>query len=312
MSRCTTTALRRCTIPGRRWLTSRTFSTNNGDLRTHSIPDQTARFARAQAEGNERFLDITSVYDGNSFKGKRVLVTGGNRGLGLDLATELASCGASVLVACRSTSKELDAVQGDVQIIEGVDVQHLETVQKMVEEITDPIHIVINNAGYFPDLHETITDEDNPLNFEEALKQIDICALGPLRVISQLHQSQKFKTDGTAKAIIISSQAGSAAWRFTQNQDEGGDYGHHMCRAACNIGGVLMSEELKRFHIPVVMLHPGFNRTEMTRKYEHIWDIEGAVESHIGAKRVLHEIEILTPEDSGMFINCEDGLQIPW
>ena len=108
------------------------------------------------------------------------------------------------------------------------------------------------------------------------------------------------------------SQAGSAAWRFTQNKDEGGDYGHHMSRAACNIAGVLMSEELKKLQIPVVMLHPGFNRTQMTKKYEHIWDIEGAVEPHIGAKRVLHEIGILKPEDSGKFINCEDGLQIPW
>merc|ERR1711871_1814603 len=111
---------------------------------------------------------------------------------------------------------------------------------------------------------------------------------------------------------IISSQAGSAAWRPTQNANEGGDYGHHMSRAACNIAGVLMSEELKKHNIPVVMLHPGFNRTDMTSKYAHIWDEEGAVESAEGAKRVMYESLKADMTSTGKFINCEDGLQIPW
>ena len=50
----------------------------------------------------------------------------------------------------------------------------------------------------------------------------------------------------------------------------------------------------------------------MTKKYEHIWEVEGAVDSSIGAKRVLHEVGILGISESGTFINCEDGLQIPW
>merc|ERR1711974_317457 len=112
--------------------------------------------------------------------------------------------------------------------------------------------------------------------------------------------------------VIISSQAGSAKWRFTQNKDKGGDYGHHMSRAACNIGAVLMSEELKASGVPVVILHPGFNRTTMTAKYKEIWDKEGAVEPDCGAKRVLYETAKVTMASTGKFINCEDGLQIPW
>ena len=51
----------------------------------------------------------------------------------------------------------------------------------------------------------------------------------------------------------------------------------------------------------------------MTKKYEHIWDIEGAVESEVGAKRVMHEIGRCGLLDSGApFINCEDGLLIPY
>ena len=115
-----------------------------------------------------------------------------------------------------------------------------------------------------------------------------------------------------ALSTSLSSQAGSAEWRTTQNANEGGDYGHHMSRAACNIGGVLLAEELKKMGIAVLMLHPGFNRTGMTSKYSHIWDIEGAVEAHIGAKRVLYETLKADMSTTGTVINCEDGLRIPW
>lgn len=91
--------------------------------------------------------------------------------------------------------------------------------------------------------------------------------------------------------------------------------GHHMCRAACNIGGVLLSEEMRKEGFAVTLLHPGFNRTGMTAKYAHIWDIEGAVEKEVGAKRVLYEVglSVASPmERTGRFFNCEDGLEIPW
>ena len=139
---------------------------------------------------------------------------------------------------------------------------------------------------------------------------IDVCALGPLRVSSAAYNQGKIATGG--QVIVISSQAGSVEWRKTQNADNGGDYGHHMSRAACNIAGVLLAQELRARGVAVVMLHPGFNRTEMTKKYEHIWEIEGAVDPNEGAKRVLHEVGVASIETSGLFINCEDGLQIPF
>jgi hypothetical protein len=60
------------------------------------------------------------------------------------------------------------------------------------------------------------------------------------------------------------------------------------------------------------MIHPGFNRTGMTAKFQEIWDLEGAVEPSVGAKRVLHEVKGATLERTGMFVNAEDGLQIPF
>jgi len=115
-----------------------------------------------------------------------------------------------------------------------------------------------------------------------------------------------------ARLITITSQAGSVEWRTTQNKDKGGDYGHHMSRSCCNMAQVLLSEEVKKLGYSVHLLHPGFNRTEMTAKYKDIWDIEGAVEPIVGAKRVLYEVGKASMETTGKCINCEDGLVIPW
>ena len=139
---------------------------------------------------------------------------------------------------------------------------------------------------------------------------IDICAVGPLRVASALYNAGLIAKPG-GKIAMITSQGGSVSWRVVQNPT-GHDFGHHMSKSAANMGGVLLAQELGPRGILVQMLHPGFNKTGMTKKYEHIWEVEGAVDASVGAKRVLHEIGLMTPERNGLFINCEDGLQIPW
>jgi len=277
--------------------------------RTYSIADQIARFARAKDEKNERYLNIDSVYDGTGLKDMRVLVTGANRGLGMCIAKQCVADGAKVIAVVRKESDELKAM--GVAQVAGVDVTDDAACAGLAEKITaagfDGLDVVINNAGYFPGTAEG--ESLKAMDFAEQLKQIDVCAVGVLRVSTACVNSGLVKSGG--KVIIISSQAGSAEWRFTQNP-AGGNYGHHMSRAACNIGGVLLAQELKSQGIPVVMLHPGFNRTEMTAKYAHIWDVEGAVESAVGAKRVCFEVLRAGMESTGMFINCEDGLQIPF
>lgn len=116
----------------------------------------------------------------------RVLVTGGNRGLGLAIVQELVSCGAHVLATCRSCKGDIpEGVEVNSralcsllrQVITDVEVCNAESVEAMVSAISEPVDIVINNAGYFPNIHETLTDPENPLNFEEEIKQIDVCAV---------------------------------------------------------------------------------------------------------------------------------------
>jgi len=268
----------------------------------YTIADQPARFAKAKEENNPRVIDIDSMYDPSYLKGKRVAITGANRGIGLSLAKELVAQGGKLVAICRSSSEELEALGAD-EVVLGIDVTSDEVCEGIASKITGgPIDILINNAGYFYEPEEKI----DSLNFKEELKMIDICALGPLRVSASLFNGGLLKEG--SKVAMITSQGGSVSWRTTQNPT-GGDYGHHMSKSAANMMGVLLSQELKDKGIIVGILHPGFNKTDMTAKYEKIWEIEGAVDASIGAKRVFHEIGIMK---NGLFINCEDGLEIPW
>jgi NAD(P)-dependent dehydrogenase (short-subunit alcohol dehydrogenase family) len=299
----------------------------------YSMADQEARFNKAKAENNRRFLDIESVYDPSYLKGKRVAITGANRGLGLALATEVTNAGADLIAIVRSSSPELDALQPQ-QIVTGVDATKDATTVDLPNKITGgPIDILINNAGYF----KTEVEKLDSLDFADEIKTIDICAVGPLRITSSLINGGLLKEG--SKVIMITSQGGSVSWRPTQCP-EGGDYGHHvrsmlsqrdmsiskyfshlahsplfclqMSKAAANMMAMLLAQEVKSKGIAVGIFHPGFNKTGMTAKYKEIWDREGAVDPSIGAKRVMHETGLLSMDTTGKFINCEDGLEIPF
>ncbi len=280
-----------------------TMNQSDSEL-SYSLADQPKRFAQAKANNNQRVLDIESVYQPGFLKDKCVLVTGANRGLGKAIAQECADQGAVVIATVRTPT----VLPYADHIIDGIDVTNNQCGAQLAQALKErdlTIDILINNAGYFYEPLETL----DTLNFDESLKMIDICAIGPLRITSALVNNDLLSTG--AKVAMITSQGGSIAWRFIQNP-EGCDYGHHMSKAAANMMGVLLSQALKRKNICVSMLHPGFNKTEMTEKYAADWVEHGAVSPSIGAKRVLHEISLMKIEDTGQFINCEDGLHIPW
>jgi NADPH:quinone reductase-like Zn-dependent oxidoreductase len=108
----------------------------------YTIPDQPARFARAQKENNQRYLNIESVYDPSFIKGLRVAVTGANRGVGLSLAKELTAHGARVIAICRSSSPELEALNPE-EVVIGIDVQNDEQCEGIKDMIKGgPVDIV--------------------------------------------------------------------------------------------------------------------------------------------------------------------------
>ena len=269
-----------------------------------SDPDQPKRHANNLKNGTyDRF---EKAYDPTWMKNQNVLVTGSNRGIGLALTRELVNAGAQVSATCRKPSKELESLKPKM-IITDVDVTSEAKCKNMASKIPVQLDVVINNAGYFAKDPETI----DTLQFDEEIKMIDICALGPLRVTSALFNAKKIKSNG-GRVAMITSQGGSITWRDVQNAGGDFDYGHHMSKAAANMMGKLLSLELKKHGIVVYNLHPGFNRTDMTSKYSQIWDVEGAVDAALGAKRVMHEIFRMKIEGTGKFVNCEDGKEIPW
>lgn len=197
----------------------------------------------------------------------------------------------------------------NVVVIPDIDVQDNNCGAKLtsfLQKENVKIDILVNNAGYFYEPVETLKS----VNFEEDLKMIDICAVGPLRITAALYSGNCLKP-GESKVAMITSQGGSITWRQIQNP-HGHDYGHHMSKAAANMMGVLVAQELKDDRIPVSILHPGFNKTDMTKKYENIWEVHGAVDSSVGAKRVVHEIGLMHMGNTGDFVNVEDGKLIPW
>ena len=75
-----------------------------------------------------------------------ILVTGANRGIGLEFCRQLKSRGDEVIAACRSSSPDLD--QLDIEVIEGVDVGDPESVAQLASRLTGRrIDMLINNAG---------------------------------------------------------------------------------------------------------------------------------------------------------------------
>ena len=202
-----------------------------------SNPDQPARFAAQKAADDSRALRIEEHFVGSQLAGQRVLITGSNRGIGLALCIEAVSHGAHVIATCRKPSAELQGA-GVAQIIEGIDVTVDASMSKLVAEIDAPVDVVINNAGYFKEERESILN--GTMDFADEMKTIDICAVGQLRVTNALWHAQKIKSpDG--KIVFITSQGGSIGWRDVQCPD-GGDYGHHMSKAAANMGAKLVAK----------------------------------------------------------------------
>ena len=110
------------------------------DASKYTIADQPLRFANGKKENNTRMLDIDAVYDGSFLKGKRILVTGANRGIGLALAKELNDKGAFILGTCRKTSDDLSALS-NTQVIENCEITDEKSIANAFKEITEPVDL---------------------------------------------------------------------------------------------------------------------------------------------------------------------------
>jgi len=224
------------------------------------------------------------------------LVTGSNRGIGLELCRQLAARGDKVIAACRHSSPalgELAAAGGaEVRIEAGVDVTSETAVAALAERLgRERLHLLICNAGIL-----THGDALGEVDFEMALRQLEVNALGPLRVVSALlnHLDQ-----GASKVIIITSRMGSIA-----DNTSGGRYGYRMSKAAVNMAGRSLAHDLKPRGIAVAILHPGFVRTDMTGG-------QGLIDADESVRGLLARIDELTLASTGGFWH-QNGERLPW
>lgn len=113
-------------------------------MKDYTIPDQPARFAKAKVENNKRVLNIDEFYKPSLLSGKTVLVTGGNRGIGLAITNELVKCGAKVIVTTRAPA----SIPGVLKVIDGIEVTDDNCGNILASKLNgQKIDILINNAG---------------------------------------------------------------------------------------------------------------------------------------------------------------------
>jgi NAD(P)-dependent dehydrogenase (short-subunit alcohol dehydrogenase family) len=216
------------------------------------------------------------------------VVTGANRGIGLELVRKLHAGGRNVVAVCRKPSRELAEL--GVRIETGIDLSNPESVATLGQRLAgDEIDLLINNAGVL------LPDQLDSVSAESIKKQFEVNSIGPVLVTQALAPRL---CDG-AKVAIITSRMGSIA-----DNSSGAMYGYRMSKAAVNAAGVSMAHDLKARGVAVVILHPGFVKTEMTAS-------RGTLEPAESAAGLLARIDETNLDNSGRFVHM-NGEALPW
>ena len=223
-----------------------------------------------------------------------VFITGASRGLGLEFARQYAAEGWRVLATCRAPAQApaLNAVAGDVTVL-ALDVADRAAVAGLPALVGDgAIDILINNAGIYG--RGQSLGRIDYAGWENVLRTN---VLGPIGVTEALLPNLMRAT--RARIALMSSKMGSIA-----DNTSGGTYAYRSSKAALNAAGRSLAHDLAGEGIAVIMLHPGWVRTDMGGAGGLI----DAPESVAGLRRVIAGAEM---RHSGHFY-AYDGTEIPW
>ena len=216
-----------------------------------------------------------------------VLVTGSNRGIGLQLVRQLKERGDDVIGVCREANEELQAT--GATIVSGIDVSDGASMPALSAAVGDQqIDVLINNAGILQ--RDSLAD----LDFDGMLEQYRVNTLGPLRVTEALLDNL---VKGS-KVIIITSRVGSI-----EDNSSGGNYGYRASKTAVNQVGTNLKHDLAPREIAVALLHPGLVATDMTGGT--------GVAPADSARGLIQCIDRLDLANSGGFWHAE-GYELPW
>ncbi|MCZ6834161.1 MAG: SDR family oxidoreductase [Planctomycetota bacterium] len=218
-----------------------------------------------------------------------IIVTGANRGLGLELTRQLSRTGHEVIATVRKVD-EADHLADLAHEIHELEVTRPESVAAFAASIKGrPIDVLINNAA----LGGVLEQHD----LEKMLDYFNVNALGPLRLVRAVLPNLRA---GQRKLIVnISSKMGS----IEANQS-GGSYGYRASKAALNMITKNLALELEGDGFTSVVIHPGWVKTDMGGPNAQI-TVEESVASVLGV------IGQLSEKDNGSFLDL-DGTMLPW
>ena len=217
------------------------------------------------------------------------LVTGANRGIGLEYCQQLKTQNHEVIAVCRNSSKELDKLR--VSVEKGVDITFQQSVENLAQRLMGKtIDVLINNAA----VAETISLEN--LDYNSIRRQFEVNAIGTLRITQALLPNFQYGS----KIIIMTSRMGSIA-----DNTSGGSYGYRMSKVAVSMAGKSLSLDLKPRGIAVAILHPGLVQTRMTGFNNF------GITTTESVKGLLARIDQLNLDNSGSFWHA-NGEILPW
>jgi tubulin alpha len=250
----------------------------------------------------------------SSWENKTVAVTGANSGIGLELTRQYSAQGASVIALVRRTNAKLDAIPR-VTLVTGVDVSQ-DTVGEIIAKALEgkQIDVLINCAGGIggprsANPNDMFAAQDLAhVTTDHMLWCFQLNTLGPMRVSKACLPLMTSES----KIIIISSLVGS----ITDNTS-GGAYAYRASKAAVNMVGMSLAQDLKSRGIAVGMVHPGNVLTNAftdddSKKPEGMAYLKTA---DVAVEGVRQAIDAITIENTGAFLhgNYGQGLKTcPW
>ena len=226
-----------------------------------------------------------------------VVITGANRGLGLEFVRQCLSRGDTVTAGCRhpDDADDLHALRpsgdGDRLRVVEIDVARDASVSAAAAAITQPIDLLINNAGLYGGDDQSLAAFDSQV----AAKVYDVNVLGVLRML----QAMQPHLAGDARVVSISSGYGSIA-----NSAAGWPLWYCASKAGVNMVAKIVGQSWADTDRCVVAMSPGWVQTDMGGANADLTPAES-----IG--NMLAKIDTLGPADTGGYFN-HDGRRLPW
>jgi NAD(P)-dependent dehydrogenase (short-subunit alcohol dehydrogenase family) len=233
-----------------------------------------------------------------------VLITGANRGIGLEFVRQLAARDWHVIATTRNPDQAV-ILQGIADVDQGIVIEKLDvTDQANIDALAtkyagQPIDVLLLNAALGP-TPGTAMSPLAKLDFQEAEQSFATNAIGPMRMcqafINNVASSRK------KQIIALSSDSGS----FVAGSQMAALYNYKASKAALNMYLHTLAFEAPKRGVSIVMLHPGLVGTN-----PQLAKFPGALKTADAVTQLLEVIDELTPEDNGRFIDYR-GQSMPW